>query len=146
MLLAMLAIATGCDYSLDSVDGYELGLPTSTIFGYNTDRELMLVLSDMPDLCPLMSDTEPPPYDDYWVLSAWTLSGYRLDEPMSADGYIGILSSGEGLERDGGGTIELKKLEDGYAKGIVEMTFGGDEVRARFEAESCDAPFFQGLE
>jgi len=146
MLLAMLAIASGCDYSLDSVEGHELGLPTSSLFGYNTARELMVVLSDMPDLCPLMSDTESPPYGDYWVLSVWTLSAYETDDPMSADGYVGILDSGEDLEVDGRGTIELKELEESYAKGIVEMTFGNDEVRARFEAEPCDAPFFQGLE
>jgi hypothetical protein len=145
-IAAAAILGVGCDHSLDSIQGFELGEPTSAVFGFSSDREVMVVFSDMPDLCPLLWDTNPPPYDDYWVLSAWSLSAYRTETAISAYSYVAMSDYGLEWDDEGRGSLELSTIEDDRVEGVVDLTFGQDEIHARFEAWYCDAHLFQGLE
>lgn len=136
----------GCDHSLDSISHFQLGVPESAVFGFNDQRQIMVVFSDLPQLCPLLHDTEPPAYEDFWVMSVWTIDGWRLEEEISSLGYTALSDYGQLWEfPDGRGSLEIFSLEDDLLQGRVDMDFEGSGVRARFDASWCDAALFQGM-
>ncbi len=138
----------GCDDSLDSVGGFGLGEPTSSVFAFSERRQLMVVFSDLPELCDLLHDTAAPPYTDYWVMSAWTLSGWKLEESLSSEAFVSVTDFEQVWDfPDGRGSIEIASLdEDAVLEGRVDLDFDGSEVRARFSATWCDADLFPGEE
>ena len=142
-----LIVLGGCDHSLDSVGGFGLGEPTSTVFAFGDQRQVMVVFSDLPELCELLHDTEAPPYTDYWVMSAWTLSGWKLDESLPSAGFASIAEYDQLWDfPDGRGALEFYSLDDpDVLEGRVALEFEGSDVEARFSAHWCDADLFPGL-
>ena len=145
--MAIAGLSTGCDKSLDSIDGHTLGEPESVIYGTNDSGHIMMVMSDLPSLCEAVRSADPPARNDFWVLSLW--SHIDADEPgrYRVDSYASIRENGELHEYETeAGTIDIFSLSLGHIKAEVDLTFStGDEVSAEVEGRHCDANLFVGL-
>ncbi len=147
MLLAL--VATGCrPWDFDDVDAVDLGVPGGGAFAYSDIGEVMFVFSDISYVCELLQSPEPPLFSDWWVVSAWTRSATRIGEELPAEGFATVSVYDHGPEHVATDAwIELRTLDDEYARGTVFMELdNGDRIKARFEADRCDADLFIGLE
>lgn len=108
----------------------------------------MLVFSDVPGLCDYLGQVEPPPYDNWWMSSVWTMDGIKLQEEQAADGWLTYTTSGAGWEfYADSAVVEFNELEEDVLSGKLRMFFDTKEsIYASFEAEYCDVDLFLGLE
>jgi len=132
---------------MGELGGFDIGEPQSVVFGFNDLRQIMVVFTDIPQVCSLLYDSEPPPYQSYWVISTWTLGAWREDEGMSTYGYAAVSDYGQVFEfTDARGSLEIFELDDEDLSGRMELDVEGEMIETRFEAEWCDAYLFQGME
>jgi len=149
--LAIISVLTGlnvgCDNNLDVLDGHELGRPNSVVFSRDDNGHLMLVMSNLTDLCGTLGDASAPENDDFWVLSAWTHVG--VDEPneYAVEAYAAVSTNQEIEEYDTeAGGVTVSRLEPDLLKGRLDLTFpGNDHLKAHITADYCDADLFVGM-
>ena len=145
--MAIAGLSTGCDKSLDSIDGHSLGEPESVIYGTNESGHIMMVMSDIPNLCEAVRSADPPARNDFWVLSLW--SHINADDPgrYRVDSYASIRENGSVFEYETEvGVIDIYSLNLGHVKADVDLKFStGDVVSAEVEGRHCDANLFVGL-
>ena len=146
-LIALSGVLTGCDKSLDSIGGHELGEPESVIYGSNESGHIMVVMSDLPNLCEAVRSADPPARNDFWVLSSW--SHIDADDPgrYVVDSYAAITENGAIHEYETeAGMLDIFSLRMGHIKAEVDLRFStGDDVSAEIEGNHCDANLFMGL-
>lgn len=144
MTTLFLLTLTGCDHSLDHLDGRKLGRPESAVFGASAEGQIMVVFSDLPELCPLLFEQDPPFYKEFWIVTAWTEYAYLEDEAQDAGGFAVLAQGSSWDEYDADvGALMIDRLDDDALSGKVDLLFStGDPIWARFEAEPCDAPLF----
>jgi len=146
-MIAMAGLFSGCDNSLDSIEGHKLGEPESVIYGTNESGQLMVVMSDLPNLCEAVRSSDPPARNHFWVLSTWSLIG--ADEPGNyvVDSYASITENGTVHEyQTEAGKLDVYTLSLGHIKADVNLKFAtGDVVSAEVEGSQCDANLFVGL-
>lgn len=141
--------AAGCQpYDFDRIGDVSLGVPGASVFGYSEIGELMVVFSDMPELCDALYQHDPPQFADWWVVSVWTRSAVRVGEDLAVDGYAAVSVSDEVTETDTTDAwLRLKSLDDEHVSGTVYLELeSSDRIRAKFDALPCNAPLFIGLE
>lgn len=144
--LALLSLACA-PRDFDDVDAVDLGVPAAAVFGYSDIGEAMFVFSDVSYLCELLHTPGPPEFSDWWVVSTWTRSSVRLGEDLPAEGYMALSVLDEVEEhRMVDSWLRLKVMDPDYARGVLYAELDtGDRIKARFEAEPCDADLFIGL-
>ena len=145
--LALLGLGISCDSSLDTVGGHELGVPTSAVFSRDGNGHMMVVLSNLEDLCTTLAESDAPSTEDFWVLSAWTAVG--VDEPSeyAVEAYVAISDNQviEEFDTEAGG-IDFSQVDADQVKGVIDITFpGNDQIKARFAAEHCESDLFVGM-
>ena len=138
-----LVSAVGCNRSLDSIEGYDLGRAKSAAWAKEAGTErVMVVASDDEAICELLAD--PGGATPEWTLSVWTTApaAYEEELPVEAVAVIrdGILDDdyfGDGTMRidDANGDLEVH----------VDVGFGPDRVNGRVRAAACDADLFAGV-
>ena len=146
-LMAVAGLFAGCDNDLDSIDGHRLGEPKSVIYGTNESGQIMVVMSDLPNLCESVRSADPPSRNNFWVLSTWSL--IDADRPGSyvVDSYASITENGTVHEyQTESGKLDVFSLSLGRIKAGVNLRFPtGDDVTAEVEGRECDVNLFVGL-
>ena len=147
VLFCVAALGLSCDHNLDTLDGHELGEPTSAVFSRDSNGHVMLVLSSLSDLCQTLAEADAPKTDDFWVLSAWTSVGVDEPDEYAVEAYVAVSTNQEVEEYDTeAGGIEFSKVDASEIQGVIDITFpGNDQIKARFEAEYCDSDLFVGM-
>jgi len=146
-LLTVAALSTSCDYDLDTLDGHDLGKPSSAVFSRDDNGHIMIVLSNLTDLCQTLAAADTPSQDDFWVLSAWTSVGVDESDEYAVEAYVAVSTNQviEEYDTEAGG-IEFSQVDADEVAGILDITFpGNDQITARFEAEYCDSDLFVGM-
>ncbi len=140
-------MSAGCDKNLGTLDGHRLGRPESVVFSRNGSDHMMVVMSDLPDLCDALTEADPPSDDSYWVLSAWTHVGVHDPGEYAVEAYAAVSSDKDVEEYDTeAGGIKFKRIGADVLKAKVDITFpGNDRIKARVRAEYCDADLFVGM-
>lgn len=148
------ALTASACRSLDSLDGVKLGEPSAVVYNSDADGSMMVVFSNVGNLCDQLGNVEGPDAPDWWVVSAVVNQDIVLGEEMSATGFASITQDGETTEYTStSGSVEVntmaEQLDDwswsGRIEGKVDLSFDtGDDLRAKFEAEYCDFNLFQG--
>ena len=85
-----LAFGTGCSKNLGTLEGNIIGKPESVVFARNDSGHIMLVLSNLPDLCSSLSAADPPDTDDFWVLSSWTHVGVNDPGEYAVEAFVAV--------------------------------------------------------
>ena len=146
-LLALSSLSIGCDRNLDTIDGHVLGKPESVVFARNDNDHLMLIMSNLPDLCEALSLADIPAQDDFWVMSAWT--SVSVDEPgeYAVEAYAAVSENTEIDEFDTeSGGIKFQRLSADHLTAKVDVNFPGNHrIKATVTAEYCDAELFVGM-
>ena len=141
------AMFTGCDRNLDTIDGHVLGKPESVVFSRNDNDHVMVIMSNLPDLCESLASSDVPAQDNFWVLSAWT--SVNVDEPgeYAVEAYAAVSENTEVDEFDTeSGGINFKRLGADHLKAKVDVNFPGNhQVKANVTADYCDADLFVGM-
>ncbi len=148
LAVAMVAMMSmSCDYDMDTLDGHDLGRPTSSVFSRDDNGHIMLVLSDLPNLCDTLTDADAPTSDDFWVLSAWTSVGVDEPDEYAVEAYVAISNNQEIDEYDTeAGGMTFTRIDAEKIKGRLDITFpGNDRIKAHVTAEYCDADLFVGM-
>lgn len=145
-LLWMLAASACAPWDLDHVDGQPLGVPGSAAYGLSEIGEIMVVFSDLPDICERMWDPDPPEFQDWWVVSVWSRSAPRVDERLPSYGYVAVSVYDEVRDYEAlDAWVDLERIDPESVRGQVYVELdSGDRLRAHFEAPYCDAPMFAG--
>ena len=147
VLLTLPLISTGCDRNLDTIDGHVLGKPESVVFARNDNDHLMIIMSNLPDLCEALRSADIPAQDDFWVMSAWT--SVNVDEPgeYAVEAYAAVSENTEVDEFDTeSGGIKFKRLSADNLTAKVDVNFPGNHrIKANVTAEYCDAELFVGM-
>ncbi|MAY80131.1 MAG: hypothetical protein CL930_05015 [Deltaproteobacteria bacterium] len=146
-LATMLLTTAGCDHNLDSIDGHVLGNPESVVFSRNDSDHIMIVMSDLPDLCDALSSADLPHADDFWVVSAWTHVGVNDPGDYAVEAFAAV-SRNAGIDEydtEAGG-IKFNRIGADLIKAKVDVTFpGNDRLKAKVKAEYCDSDLFLGM-
>ena len=149
--LAVMAVAlmlgTGCSKQLGTLEGNIIGKPESVVFARNDSGHIMLVLSDLPDLCDSLAGSDPPDTDDFWILSSWTHVGVNDPGEYAVEAFVAISKNQviEEYDTEAGG-IKFKRLGVDVIKAKVDLTFpGNDRLKGVVLAEYCDADLFVGM-
>lgn len=147
VLMSVTTLGLGCDRNLDTIDGHVLGNPESVVFSRNDNDHLMVIMSNLPELCESLASADLPAQDDFWVLSAWT--NVNVDEPgeYAVEAYAAVSENTEIDEFDTeSGGIKFKRLGADHLKAKVDVNFPGNHrVKANVTAEYCDADLFVGM-
>ncbi len=145
--VALLGVLTGCDSSLDSIDGHHLGTPESVIFGSNDSGHTMLVMSDLPNLCEAVRSSDPPERNDFWVVSTWTQIDADTPDRYAVDSFAAITDNGALHEYSTeSGYVHIFSNDLGFIKADIDLQFPtGDTVSAEVEGRKCDANLFLGM-
>jgi hypothetical protein len=147
-ILASSLLVTGCDSSLDSIDGHHLGEPKSVIYGTNESGHTMMVMSDLPNLCDAVRSTDPPSRHDFWVLSTWTHVDADVPGKYTVDTYVAVTDNGFVNEYETeAGVLDIQSLSLDHIKGEVKFSFPtGDKINADITGTFCNANLFVGLQ
>jgi len=147
LLMLSAGLSFGCDKNLGTLDGHELGRPKSVVFARDESEHIMVVMSDIEDLCDTLAGTDPPRVDDYWVLSAWTNVSVTDPGEYAVEAFAAIASHKDLEEYDTeAGGIKFKRIRDDLIKAKVDITFpGNDRLKAHVRAKHCDADLFVGM-
>ena len=147
VILTLSALGAGCDRNLDTIDGHVLGKPESVVFARNDNDHLMIIMSNLPDLCDALGSADIPAQDDFWVMSAWT--SVNVDEPgeYAVEAYAAVSENTEIDEFDTeSGGIKFKRLSADTLTAKVDVNFPGNHrIKANVTAEYCDAELFVGM-
>jgi hypothetical protein len=146
-VLSVAALGLSCDTDLDTLDGHKLGKATSAVFSRDRNGHVMLVLSDLPDLCESLVEADAPSKADFWVLSAWTSVGVDESSEYAVEAYVAVSTNQviEEYQTEAGG-VEFSQVDADELAGVIDITFPGNEqIKARFEAEFCDSDLFVGM-
>ncbi len=146
-LAAALLLGTGCDHELGMLDGHDLGRPESAVFSRDDNGHIMLVMSNLSDLCDTLTDADTPSSDDFWVLSAWTAVGVDDPDEYAVEAYAAVSQNQEIEEYDTeAGGFTISRIDAEQIKGRLDITFpGNDRSKARLSAEYCEADLFVGM-
>ena len=147
VLLSLATLVLGCDRNLDTIDGHVLGKPESVVFSRNENDHVMVIMSNLPNLCESLASSDMPAQDNFWVLSAWT--SVHVDEPgeYAVEAYAAVSENTEIDEFDTeSGGVDFKRLGADHVKAKVDVNFPGNHrVKANVTAEYCDADLFIGM-
>jgi hypothetical protein len=146
-LLLPITFGLGCDRNLGTLDGHDLGRPESVVFNRNENGHIMIVMSDLEDLCDELSKADPPSMDNYWVVSAWTNVGVAEEGEYAVEAYASVASHKDNDEYDTeAGGVEFLRMREDIIKAKVDVTFpGNDRLKARVKARHCAADLFVGM-
>jgi hypothetical protein len=147
-LIAFAALFSGCDSSLDAIDGHTLGEPKSVIFGTNESGHTMMVMSDLPYLCDAVRSADPPARADFWVLSTWTNVDADVPGKYVVDTYVAVTDNGVVHEYETrAGVLNIQKFSLDEIKAEVKFSFStGDSISANIRGELCSSNLFVGLQ
>ena len=147
VIAALVTCSTGCDRNMDTIDGHVLGKPESVVFARNDNDHLMVIMSNLPELCESLRSSDIPPQDDFWVLSAWT--NVAVDDPgeYAVEAYAAVSENTEIDEFDTeSGGIKFKRMSADNLVAKVDVNFPGNHrIKANVTAELCDAELFVGM-
>ena len=147
VIITTAAMSVGCDRNLDTIDGHVLGKPESVVFSRNDNDHVMVIMSNLPELCESLASSDLPAQDNFWVLSAWT--SVNVDEPgeYAVEAYAAVSENTEIEEFDTeSGGINFKRLGADHLKAKVDVNFPGNhQVKANVTADYCDADLFVGM-
>ncbi len=147
--LLTLLLSAGCNNVIDPLYGHELGRAESAVYGYDYNtRNIIVVFSNLENLCAKMTSDSQPMGEGDWVVSAW----------RTADGTGGFFSTVENgavvSHETTGATLDVRilpseaeALEGDPCKGTVELVFeNGDTVATRFKTYYCSQALLNGLQ
>ena len=147
VIITTAAMSVGCDRNLDTIDGHVLGKPESVVFSRNDNDHVMVIMSNLPELCESLASSDLPAQDNFWVLSAWT--SVNVDEPgeYAVAAYVAVSENTEIEEFDTeSGGINFKRLGADHLKAKVDVNFPGNhQIKANVTADYCDADLFVGM-
>ena len=148
LLLVSVGLGWGCDRNLGSLDGHFLGRPKSVVFNRNDNDHVMIVMSDLDDLCADLSNADPPRMNNYWVVSAWTNVGVPDKGEYAVEAFSAVSTKNDLDEYDTeAGGIKFKRIREDIIKAKVDITFpGNDRLKANVRAKHCDADLFVGMQ
>jgi hypothetical protein len=146
-ILTLTTLGVGCDNNLDTLDGHVLGTPESVVFARNDNDHMMVIMSNLPDLCESIASSDVPAKDDFWVLSAWTHVNVDAPGEYAVEAYAAVSENTEIEEFDTeSGGIKFKRLGADHLKARIDVNFPGNyRVKANITAEFCDADLFVGM-
>ncbi len=144
---AVALMGLSCDRNLDTLDGHDLGQPTSAVFSRDDNGHVMVVMSNLTDLCQTLAEADSPTTDDFWVLSAWTHVGVDEPDEYAVEAYVAVSTNQEIEEYDTeAGGMTFSRLDADMIKGRLDITFpGNDRVKAHITADYCEADLFVGM-
>jgi hypothetical protein len=147
LILVSIGLSWGCDKNLGEIDGHYLGRPKSVVFARSTNDHVMIVMSDLENLCDDLSGSDPPRVDDYWVVSAWTNVGVSDRGEYAVEAYAAVSTNKDIDEYDTeAGGIKFNRISEDLIKAKVDITFpGNDRLKARVRAKHCDTDLFVGM-